>query len=217
MQSATSGAKCHHLYIFSYLLACCSPCRDALLSYSLWSALTTEETGSDICNAVQSQILLLCTYKGKIIQEKILSHLYTLNNQWLNILWLSVPEPSVTGESNRRETPGEKGKSGFNVWAAGSSHSDPFIYSPLNLSPLSGESSKSDVWSCSPNLFYIHACDAASFGLVLSCCPWPAPASPDGDMRGPFCTSWRLSLSHWQSLHWLLCEPVLRLLKFSLS
>lgn len=153
------------------------------------------------------RIYFFALTKGRF-SRKIPSHLYTLNNQLLIILWLSVPELTGTREYQERK-PGGKDmeKRGFNIWGAGSSRPDPFIYSLLNLSPPSGESSKSDACSCSQNLAYVHGCDAASSGLVLSCCPWPAPGSPDGDMRGPFCTPWRLSLSHWQSLHWLLCEP----------
>jgi len=54
---------------FSYLLAWFSPCRDALLSYALWSVPTKEEMESDIYYPVQHRILFLCTYKGKILQE----------------------------------------------------------------------------------------------------------------------------------------------------
>lgn len=109
MQSATCGAKCHHLYIFSYLLACCSPCRDALLSYTLWSALTTEEMESDICYAVQPQILLLCIYEGKILQENTFPSLhpeYPVVKHFMVVCVWAVCYRRVTGEKHQ----GERGR-----------------------------------------------------------------------------------------------------------
>lgn len=152
-------------------------------------------------------------------------------NLWLSIKWkggLFCWANWMNRELDKPQERKAKGKgeekSGFNIWAAGLSHRDPFIYSPLHHSPPSGESCKSHVWSCSQNLSYIHAwclfytllslsCNAAILGLVLSCCLWLASGSSDGDIG-----ELSVLLSDWASLvgsQFTFCfmNPVLGLLR----